>query len=440
MNLTQDPIPHLLRKIAIPASIGMLFNTLYYIVDNFYAGMLSSTALAGISLAAPIYFMGLAISIGVGQGTNALVGNALGEGKQAEAEKIAGHAISFAWLTALLVGFLVLLLSPTLFTAMGAKGSYVHDAMKYLTIILPTLGFLAHGMAVNGVLYSLGDTTSLRNSLIVAFFANIVLDPLFMFGFGWGIYGLAAATAITQLGAAIYLTIKVRQSKLGNSLSLANLKPNKRHYNALLRQSLPASTNMFLVALGSLVITTAVAQFGEDAVAGLGIALRIEQLILLPTIGLNIAVLSLISVNFGAKHYHRMEKVTFESIKVGTILMVIGGVVIFIFARPLISFFTTNPAVIDIGVGYLRIEAMILPAYVLSFVAGAVLQGMKRPVIPMYFNIVRQLILPLTFIVIALSIMGTGIYGVWWSIAIATWLTASVQYIHMRNQVKVKVG
>ena len=438
MNLTQDPIPHLLRKIAIPASIGMLFNTLYYVVDNFYAGMLSSTALAGISLAAPIYFMGLAVSIGVGQGTNALVGNALGEGKQAEAEKIAGHAISFAWLTALLVGFLVLLLSPTLFSAMGAKGSYTDDAMKYLAIILPTLGFLAHGMAVNGVLYSLGDTTSLRNSLIVAFFANIVLDPLLMFGFGWGIYGLAAATALTQLGAAIYLTIKVRQSKLGNSLSLANLKPNKRHYNALLRQSLPASTNMFLVALGSLVITSAVAQFGEDAVAGLGIALRIEQLILLPTIGLNIAVLSLISVNFGAKLYHRMEKVTLESIKVGTLLMVVGGVVIFTFARPLISLFTTNQAVIEIGVGYLRIEAIILPAYVLSFVAGAVLQGMKRPVIPMYFNIVRQLILPLAFIVIALSIMGTGIYGVWWSIAIATWLTASVQYIHMRNQVKVK--
>jgi MATE family, multidrug efflux pump len=438
LNLTQDPIPHLLRKIAIPASIGMLFNTLYYVVDNFYAGMLSSTALAGISLAAPIYFMGLAISIGVGQGTNALVGNALGEGKQEEAEKIAGHAISFAWMTALLVGLLVLLLSPSLFAAMGAKGSYTHDAMKYLTIILPTLGFLAHGMAVNGVLYSLGDTTSLRNSLIVAFFANIVLDPLLMFGFGWGIYGLAAATAFTQLGAAIYLTLKVRQSKLGNSLSLANLKPNKRHYNALLRQSLPASTNMFLVALGSLVITSAVARFGEDAVAGLGIALRIEQLVLLPTIGLNIAVLSLISVNFGAKHYHRMEKVTLESIKVGTILMVLGGIIIFTFARPLISLFTTNQAVINIGVGYLRIEAIILPAYVLSFVAGAVLQGMKRPIIPMYFNIVRQLLLPLTFIVIALSIMGTGIYGIWWSIAIATWLTASVQYLHMRNQVKLK--
>ncbi len=100
MNLTIDPIPHLLKKIAIPASVGMFFSTMYYIVDNFYAGMLSSTALAGISLAAPIYFMGMAVSIGVGQGTNALVGNANGQGREDLAEKIAGKAISFAWLSA----------------------------------------------------------------------------------------------------------------------------------------------------------------------------------------------------------------------------------------------------------------------------------------------------------------------------------------------------
>lgn len=436
MDLSKDPITLLLRKIAVPASIGMFFNTMYYVVDNFYAGMLSSTALAGISLAAPIYFMALAVAIGVGQGTNALVGNALGEGKQEKAEKIAGHALSFAWLTAISIGLVIFISAPSLFAAMGAQGPYTVDAMKYLIIILASLGFLAHGMAANGILYSLGDTKSLRNSLIAAFLANLVLDPLFMFTFDWGLYGLALATALTQLGAAVYLTLKVRQSKLGDSLALHNLKPNKTHYNALFWQSLPASANMFLIALGSLVVTTAVARFGENAIAGLGIALRIEQLVLLPTIGLNIAVLSLISVNYGAKHYHRMEQVTVESIKIGISLMVIGGVLIFTFAHPLISLFTDNIAVIEIGVSYLRIEAIILPAYVLSFVAGAVLQGVKRPVIPMYFNIVRQLVLPLTFIIIALSIMDTGIYGIWWSIAIATWLTASVQYIHMRGLVK----
>lgn len=408
---------------------------MYYVVDNFYAGMLSSTALAGISLAAPIYFMGLAIAIGVGQGTNALVGNALGEGQQEKAEKLAGHALSFAWLTAISVGLLVLLSAPSLFTLMGANGAYTDDAIMYLTIILPSLGFLAHAMAANGILYSLGDTASFRNSLIVAFLANIALDPLLMFTFGWGLYGLAAATALTQLGTAIYLTLKVRQSKLGNSLHISNLKPNMIHYKALLWQSLPASANMFLIALGSLIITSAVARFGEDAVAGLGIALRIEQLILLPTVGLNIAVLSLISVNFGAKQYQRMEQVTHESLKVGIALMIVGGLFIFSFARPLILFFTDNVAVIEVGVHYLRIESIILPAYVLSFVAGAVLQGVKQPMIPMYFNIIRQLVLPLTFIIFALSILETGIYGIWWSIVMATWLTASVQYLHMRRLV-----
>tara|TARA_R110001583_G_scaffold173287_1_gene327251 strand:- start:94217 stop:95536 length:1320 start_codon:yes stop_codon:yes gene_type:complete len=436
LDLIHDPIPQLLRKIAIPASVGMFFNTMYYVVDNFYAGMLSSTALAGISLAAPIYFMGLAISIGVGQGTSALVGNSLGSGRQQEAEQIAGSALSFAWICAFSIGLLVLLSAPSLFSIMGAEGDYSSDALNYLSIILPTLAFLAHGMAANGILNTLGDTTSFRNSLIVAFLANIVLDPLFMFSFGWGVYGLATATALTQLGSAIYLTIKVRQSRLGNCLTITNLWPNLSHYGSLIRQSLPASGNMFLIALGSIIVTAAVTQFGEDAVAGLGIALRIEQLILLPTIGINIAVLSLVSVNFGAKHYQRMEQVALDSITIGSVLMIFGGILLFIFARPLIALFADNPAVIEVGVGYLRVEAVILPAYVLAFVSGAVLQGMKQPEIPMYFNIVRQLLLPLTFITIALTIIGTDIYGVWWSIAIASWMTASVQFLHMRRRVK----
>jgi putative MATE family efflux protein len=439
VNLSKDPIRQLLRKLAIPASVGMFFNTMYYIVDNFYAGMLSSTALAGISLAAPIYFMGLAISIGIGQSANALVGNALGAGKQQEAQKIAGHAISFAWISALIVGLVILISVPTLFAMMGADGNYPDDAIRYLTIILPTLVFLAHGMAANGILNSLGDTISFRNSLLVAFLANIVLDPLFMFGFGWGIYGLATATALTQLGSAIYLTVKVRQSKLGQSLTPSNLIPSWLYYSPLLRQSLPASMNMFLMALGSIVITSAITQFGEDAVAGLGVALRIEQLVLLPTVGLNIAVLSIVSVNFGGQQYQRMSKVALESITIGTSIMIGSGIALFILAPPLLSLFTNNPAVITVGTSYLRVEAIVLPAYVISFVSGAVLQGMKRPMIPLYFNIVRQLILPLTFITIALTVLNTTILGVWWSIAMATWITAAMQLLHMRKTIKQQI-
>jgi Na+-driven multidrug efflux pump len=120
-------------------------------------------------------------------------------------------------------------------------------------------------------------------------------------------------------------------------------------------------------------------------------------------------------------------------------MMVLGGVLVFIFARPLIALFTDDIRVIEVGVGYLRVEALILPAYVLSFISGAVLQGMKRPVIPMYFNIIRQLLLPLTFISIALAIIETDIYGIWWSIAIATWLTASIQYLHMKRFAKQRL-
>jgi putative MATE family efflux protein len=263
----------------------------------------------------------------------------------------------------------------------------------------------------------------------------MLLDPLFIFVFDMGIMGLALATTMTQLGSAIYLTYKLATSRLANCLSRTNLKPNWRYYYALIEQSLPASSNMFLVALGSFLITSAVARFGENAVAGLGIALRIEQLVLLPTIGINIAVLSLISVNYGAKQHQRMASIAHKAIQVGTTMMIGGGILIFLLAEELLTLFTDNTAVINVGISYLYVEAIILPAYVLSFVAGAVLQGMKRPMIPMYFNIIRQLILPFSFIVIALMILNTSVTGIWWSIALATWLTAALQFVHMKRAV-----
>lgn len=436
MNLTQDAITGLIRRIAIPASVGMLFNTLYYIVDNFYAGMLSATALAGLSLAAPVFFMGMSIAIGIGQATNALVGNARGAGKDDEAAIYAGHALSFAWLTAIVVGALIYFSAPTLFYLMGARGDYTLSAMEYLTVVLPALVLMTHVMAANGILNSLGDTTSLRNALIIAFFANVLLDPLFMFTFGWGVTGLAAATAVTQLISVVYLTRKIQQSRLKAALYRQNMRPNAFYYRALFAQSLPASTNIFLIALGSLIITSAVARFGEEAVAGLGIALRIEQLVLLPTVGLNIAVLSLVSVNYGAQLPHRLHETARTALTLGTSLMLAGGVLLFLSARPLISLFSDNADVIEAGVSYLRVAAIILPAYVLSFIASAVLQGMKEPHIPLYFNILRQLVFPLSFIFIAIGVLDLGLRGVWFSIALATWGVASAQFLHMRYRVK----
>jgi Na+-driven multidrug efflux pump len=215
-----------------------------------------------------------------------------------------------------------------------------------------------------------------------------------------------------------------------------NLKPDWQHYRALLTQSLPASGNLFLIAIGSLIITTAVTQFGEEAVAGHGIALRIEQLVLLPTIGLNIAVLSLISVNYGAQAFERMNEVTLEAIRLGCLLMLIGSIMIFVFAHPLISLFSENSVVIAVGVSYLRVEALILPAYVLVFVSAATLQGLKTPLVPVYFNIVRTLVLPALFIFMALTLFETGLTGIWWSIAIASWLIATLQFLHMRKRIK----
>ena len=431
MDLIHDPIPRLLKTLALPASVGMLFSTLYYIVDNYFAGLLSASALAGLAIAAPVYFIGSAIAIGIGQATNAIVGNALGEDNPKKAAHIAGQALSFSWISASLLGLLILWLADDIFAMMQAHGPYIQHAHQYLAIILPTMAISAHGMTANGILNSQGDTRSFRNSLIVAFFANIALNPLFMFTFELGVAGLALATVVTQLGNAIYLSYKIQLTRLRPAWHIQHLKPCLNHYWTITRQALPASLNMLLIAAGSIILTAAVARFGESAVAGLGIGLRIEQLALLPSIGINIAVLSLTSVNYGAGQWVRLRYIANDAIKIGGGLMILGGVLVYSLAHPLVSLFSQQPDVIAIGVSYLRIEALIMPAYVLSFIASAVLQGIKRPTIPMYFNLLRQIVLPMLFIAIALIMFKAPIEGVWWSIAIATWLAVLVQVWHL---------
>jgi Na+-driven multidrug efflux pump len=146
--------------------------------------------------------------------------------------------------------------------------------------------------------------------------------------------------------------------------------------------------------------------------------------------------MSLVSTNYGAKQYQRMDHITYEAIKLGVTVMLIGGAIVFVFAPFLVGLFTDNQDVINVGVSYLRVEVLILPAYVLTFVSGATLQAVKKPLIPVYFNVVRTVLLPATFISLALTLIHTGIYGIWWSIAIATWFIATIQFMHMRKHIK----
>ncbi len=209
MDLTKDPIPGLVRKIAVPASIGFFFNTMYNVVDTFFAGFISTDALAALSISFPVFFIIIAMGSGISQGGTALIANALGEKDQAKAHHTCVQCLSFGAFFAVALTALGLLSAPMLFQILGASGEYLEIALDYINLILCGTLFIVIQSIANACLNAQGDTKTYRNVLIASFFLNCVLDPWFMYGGlgipSMGIKGIALATIMIQFLGMLYV-------------------------------------------------------------------------------------------------------------------------------------------------------------------------------------------------------------------------------------------
>ena len=252
-----------------------------------------------------------------------------------------------------------------------------------------------------------------------------------------GLAGVAWATVLVQALGNGYLLCRVRHSGMLSDFHWGELLPVRRAYLALARQGFPSSLNMSTVAIGIFVITGFVARFGSEAVAGYGIATRIEQIALLPVMGMNVATLALVAQNNGARRQDRVVEAVHTALKAGTALMGIGTAAVFVAARPLMALFTRDATVIAIGVSYLRIEAFVLVAYVILYTCVAVLQGLRRPAFPLAIGLLRQIILPLPVFYLLAVVFGWGLVGIWWGILIVTWGAACLALCFVGRKVAV---
>ncbi len=437
MDLRVDPIAPLIRKISMPASVGMVFSTLLAVVDTFYAGMLSAVALAALTLAGPVFFLVMTLGMGAGQATNALVGNQLGAGDDSKARHLAIQSISFATIVSLSGALAAFVFTPNLFILMGGESPYLAPATDYMRVVLAGNVFFGLAIVLNSILNTRGDTRSYRNAQFVALLVNIVLDPFFMFTLDMGVVGVAVATIVVQAGVAAHLLVKVAKLDFMVRPFWQEWIPSISSFKEIAMQSMPTTASMMLVAVGSLIIVRFVALFGAQSMAAYGIALRIEQLVLLPVIGINIAALSITGVNFGARQFSRVREVYRVGTQYALLLTIIGALALIGFAEQLMALFTQDVEVRSIGVTYLLFEAFILPAYALTFLSAAVLQGLKKPTIALYCNIVRQVVAQLVLFNLAVVMLHSDITGLWWSVLIIQWVMAAVIVVLVLRRMRV---
>ena len=310
-TITSKPIVQLLKKIAIPASTGSIFQTLFNIVDTFFAGKISSDALAALAKSFPLYFIIISAGIGIVAGCNSLISNSLGQRNRFAALIYSHHTFIYSILLSIIITALGVFFSYDILKLMGSSSESIILAKKYTDIIFYGTVFFIILTSLNAILYSQGDTKTYRNVLIVGLFANILLNPIFIFGFlfipAFGIAGLAISTILIQFIACIYLYYKVNQTILKINFKTESFLIRKNFFLNIFNQCMPITFALFLVALGSYLILSFISVFGDEAVAGYGAAIRFEHIFTLPVIGLNTAVITIAGQNFGARRYERVR-------------------------------------------------------------------------------------------------------------------------------------
>ena len=405
MNLLKDNVPKLVRKLAVPAMVGTLFQTLYNIVDTFFAGKISPEALSALSKSFPIYFIIIATSIGVTVAGTSLIGNSIGEKNNKKTLYYFSHIVYYGILVSIFITFLGLYFAEKVFFLMGSTDEVVSLGLDYTNIIYSGSILFILVVSLNSLLHAEGDTKTYRNVLILSFLLNILLNPIFIFGFlfipAFGVKGIGIATIISQFVSFIIILFKVLKNPRVLKITNDFLLPKFIYFKNIFFQSMPITISICGYALAAAIIFTYVGQSGEYAVAGYGVGTRIEQVVLLPILGINTAIISIIAQNYGAKNFDRIKQCYFTAIQYAFIIMLTSGIIVFISAGFITSIFSSDPEVIEYGKRYLKISAFVLPAYPVFFLSNGFFMALKKSENAMISNFFRNVLNPIVVFYIA---------------------------------------
>ena len=444
INLKDEGIYSLFIKIAIPSSIGTIFQNLYSIVDSIFAGqMISESALAAIGQIFPIYFVIIALGVGLSIGTTSLIANSIGENNLENSGKVFSQSFILSIIASIIITVMGIYFSPSIISSINNDQETLELSIKYINIIFFGSVFIFILMSINSSLSAQGDTKSYRNVLIFSFFLNILLNPILITGKIYsfqiisplGIEGIAYATIISQFVGIFYLFIKLSKTQIYKYVHVTII-PHFNIIGNILSQGIPASIGMMMIAVGSYILIYFVGIFGVEAIAGYTSAGRYEQLFFLPLLGLSTATVSIVGQNYGAKQYKRVIETYKKGIKIGVMVLSLLGLIIFLTADIAMNLFTDNANVKQYGSDYLKISALMFPAFPFFFIGNATFQGLKRAIIVMYMAIMRFVLMPLILVSIILYQIGENYNLIFFSLAAMHWIIGLSYYYYCNKKYK----
>lgn len=398
--------------------------------DAFWLGKLGKNALAAPAISWPIVFLLISLGIGMAIAGTTLVAQYTGAGDKEGVTKSAGQTFAFMFLIAIILGIVGFVFTPQILTLMGAKSVLLTNATIYLRIIFAGLPFMFGYHVFTALLRGWGDTVTPMKLTFYAVIANIILDPLFIFGIGplpkWGVAGAAVATVISRASLAFIGMFLLFSGRVGIKLKARDLKLNLPMIKKIVSIGFPASIGQSGMALGLVILMTVIASFGVAAVGAFGVGNRVVSLALMPAMGLGFATTTMVGQNIGADKKKRAEHITWIGAMLSALILLAGAFLAFYFRGELFRLFINDPDVIAQGSQFFKIVSFSLPFLgILQVMIGA-FQGSGHTIPAMFFTLFRLWAIRIPLAYVLGYGMKLGADGVWWSMLISNILTACV--------------
>ena len=440
----QAPVAQAVFTMAIPTIITQLINIVYNFADAWYVGRTGSAAMmAALSVSFPIFIIIQALANLFGIGGASAISRALGRQDTKRARKIFAFSLFGGLMAAILYGIVIYFARPVLIPLIGGSEDsypYIYSYMFWTMVVgaIPTLGNALCGHLVR----SIGAAKEAGFGMSMGGVLNIILDPIFMFVLlprGMEVTGAAIATCLSNTAALTYFIVYLCRHRDNPvfTFSPADFTVGERIPGEVFTIGTAAALQTSLAMVSNIFANKLVVEYGSAAVAGMGIAKKVNMIAFNTSLGLTQGVLPLIAYNYGARKFERMNKVIRFTTTAALGYTICCTIFFRIFARQLITFFISDPASVEFGTRFLSIIAFAAPLCALSFMANTIFQAAGKRKASFTLSIMRKGVVDIPAMYIFKMLLGlNGVTLATPFAEITSVITAGVLYWRFRRRLE----
>lgn len=422
-----------LLKLAVPIILINILQSAYQLTDAFWVGRLGAAQVAAVSVSMPVTFLVIAIGSGLAMAGAILSAQYMGAGRQDKVNHVAAQTMLMVTTTACVLGFLGYIFSSYFLTLLGVDDIVYGDALKFMHVSFIGVIFVFIYAMFQALMRGIGQTKVPLIIVTSTVILNFILDPLFIFGYGsfegLGVMGAALATLVTQSLAAIAGVIIFLRGRHGIQLRFCSFIPDFTYMKQAFFLGAPGSVELSTRAFGLIIMSFLVASFGTQTIAAYGVGSNVLQMVMIPAMGLSMAVSTLVGQNMGAGNIKRAEQITKLGVLWGLTGLTIIGVLAYLFAPWLVAFFIPDDqGVINKGAQFIRVMCLTWGGIGVQLCVVAAFRASGNMLNAMMLALFSQCVVqfPAAYILSKHSTLGDQ--GIWYSFALTNILVALVSY------------